>query len=94
MSNMFSSRKMPLAIAAGIFGGIFYMTYGANQQPRPRQVHHASSQTPISEVLQGAAGTGGPGARPNENPSDARMYSADPSALSKRHPSKAKDDDI
>ena len=92
MSNMFSSRKLPLAVAAGIFGGIFYMTYGANPEPRPRRVHNADTQTPVSELLQGAAGTGGPTADHNESPRDTRMYSADPTALSKRHPTKSKDD--
>ena len=93
MSNMFSSRKLPLAVAAGVFGGIFYMTYGANQQPRPRTVHNASAQVPVSEILQGAAGTGGPGAQHDaEGPRDTRLYSADTSTPSKRHATKAKDD--
>ena len=93
MSNMFSSRKLPLAVAAGVFGGIFYMTYGANQEPRPRTTHHASNQAPVSEVLQSVAGTGGPGAQHDgDSPRDTRVYSADPSALSKRHPAKVKDD--
>ncbi len=93
MSNMFSSRKLPLAVAAGIFGGIFYMTYGANQEPRPRTVHDARTQAPVSEVLQGAAGSGGPAAREKgDSPRDTRLHSEDPSAPSKRHPTKTREE--
>ncbi len=84
MSNMFSSRKVPLAIAASIVGGIFYMTYGANQQPRQRAMHNANTQAPVSETLQRAAGSGGQRAREEgESPADTRLYSKDPSAPSK-----------
>ncbi|KAK4132154.1 hypothetical protein BT67DRAFT_386037 [Trichocladium antarcticum] len=59
MSNMFSSRKVPLLIAAGVLGGMLYVTAGANQQPRPRARADAGSTMPVSETLQTIAGTGG-----------------------------------
>ncbi len=69
------------------------MTYGANQQPRPRAMHQSSTQAPVSETLQSAAGLGGQQAHDEgESPRDTRLYSADPSAPSKRDPTKAKGD--
>ena len=93
MSNMFSSRKTPLLLAGGLLAGIFMMTHGANQQPRPRAMHHpGSTQLPVSETLQSAAGLGGRRAAhyEGESPVDTRLYSADPSAPSKRDATKAK----
>ncbi|KAG7284730.1 hypothetical protein NEMBOFW57_009340 [Staphylotrichum longicolle] len=91
MSNMWASRKVPLMVAGGIFAGLLYSTYGANQQPRPRTTHEASSQTPVSETLQGIAGSGGPRARATTaSPRDTRIYSSDPSSASKRDATKVK----
>lgn len=104
MSNMFASRKGPLMIAAGIFGGLLYSTYGANQQPRPRQqdTNDAKSQAGISETLQSVAGQGGARARSGDemeslrqyDPKDTRLHSADPGAQSKRNPQKARSEDL
>ncbi|KAK4041248.1 hypothetical protein C8A01DRAFT_15007 [Parachaetomium inaequale] len=102
MSNMFASRKIPLMVAAGVFTGLLYTTYGAKQQPRPLATHDASSQAPVSETIQRAAGTGGARARtPDEvhalreseyDPRDTRLHSSDPSAASKRNPAKVRGD--
>ncbi|KAL2150412.1 hypothetical protein VTH82DRAFT_6975 [Thermothelomyces myriococcoides] len=99
MSNLFASRKGPLMIAAGICGGLLYTTYGGTQQPRPRQQQGGAG---LSEALQGAAGQGGARARGGEetealrryDPKDTRLYSADPTAQSKRNPNKARSDDL
>jgi hypothetical protein len=92
MSNMWASRKVPLMVAGGIFAGLLYSTYGANQQPRPRSTHDATTQLPVSETLQGVAGSGGPRAKGDdgESPRDTRIYSSDPSSASKRDVSKVK----
>ena len=89
---MRSASKGPVMCAGGYVAGLLYRTYGANQQPRPREMHDATSQTPVSETLQGVAGTGGPRARGDqgEGPRDTRIYSSDPSAASKRDASKVK----
>ncbi|KAL2157326.1 hypothetical protein VTH06DRAFT_6264 [Thermothelomyces fergusii] len=101
MSNILASRKVPLMLAAGIGGGLLYTTYGANQQPRPRQ--QAQQQgLGVSEALQAAAGQGGARARGDEetealrryDPKDTRLHSADPAAQSKRNPNKARSDDL
>jgi hypothetical protein len=88
---MFSSRKGPLLIAAGLFGGLLYMTAGGKQQPRPVARAEAGSNAPVSETLQAVAGTGGKGARdtqevPGVDVKDGRLGTADPGAPSTRNP--------
>ncbi|KAL1838061.1 hypothetical protein VTJ49DRAFT_3109 [Mycothermus thermophilus] len=88
MSNLAASRKGPLLIAGGVLAGLVYFTYGGRSQPRPV----ARNQGSVSETLQAAAGTGGPRARDDQAASqasdvekkDTRVYSASPSAYSKR----------
>ncbi|KAK4233652.1 hypothetical protein C8A03DRAFT_19305 [Achaetomium macrosporum] len=105
MSQFFGrgqNRTVPIAIAAGLFGGLLYFTGGAKQQPRPRATHDATGQMPVSETLQSIAGTGGQTARSADqqdqqrqyDPKDTRIHSADPSAQSKRNPQKVKSDDL
>lgn len=85
MSNMFSSRKVPLLIAAGVLGGMLYVTVGANQQPRPRARADAGTTMPVSETLQTIAGTGG--ARASDTRAEAVPRPDD--APSKRNPENA-----
>ncbi|KAH6616161.1 hypothetical protein B0J18DRAFT_439045 [Chaetomium sp. MPI-SDFR-AT-0129] len=59
MSKPLATRTVPLLIAATLFGGLAYSTWGGTTQPRPRVTHDARSQASVSERLQSAAGTGG-----------------------------------
>ncbi|KAH6845747.1 hypothetical protein B0I37DRAFT_380997, partial [Chaetomium sp. MPI-CAGE-AT-0009] len=77
MSNLLATRKVPLMIAAGIFGGILYTTYGGVQQPRPRSTHdnaHDATGGTLSETAQAVAGTGGAPARSGEDMEALRQY--------------------
>jgi hypothetical protein len=106
-ATIFGTRKGPLVIALGILGGLLYTTYGGRQEPRPRAtttMHDARGATaPVSETLQSVAGTGGERTRSRDSaedmdalrqhdPKDTRLYSADPSAYSKRNPDKVRSD--
>lgn len=78
MSKPLATRTVPLLIAATLFGGLAYSTWGGTTQPRPRVTHDARSQASVSERLQSAAGTGGvqktPGSdNPHEGPSAERL---------------------
>lgn len=90
-STIFRTRKGPLLVALGIMSGLLYTTYGGRQEPRPR----ARGGVPVSETLQSVAGTGGERTRSRDSaedrealrqqdPKDTRLYSASPSAYSKR----------
>lgn len=103
MANMFSSRKGPLLLAAGVFGGLLYYTAGAKQQPRPRATPESSatgSASPqVSETLQSVAGTGGQTAReqtdiqgPWDTKDQTRLGTGSPDAYSKRNPQKVRGD--
>lgn len=105
MSNILATRKVPLMIAAGVFGGLLYTTYGGVQQPRPRSTHdntHDATGGTISETAQALAGTGGQRARSGDDmeslrqydPKDTRLHSKDPGAQSKREPSKVKGEEV
>jgi hypothetical protein len=105
MSQFFGrgqNRTVPIAIAAGLFGGLLYFTGGGANQPRPRAANDARGQMDVSGALQSMAGTGGQSARNAEqqdklsqyDPKDTRIHSADPTAQSKRNPQKVKSDDM
>ncbi|KAK3299590.1 uncharacterized protein B0H64DRAFT_472691 [Chaetomium fimeti] len=105
MSNLLATRKVPLMIAAGVFGGLLYTTYGGVQQPRPRSTHdnaHDATGGTLSEAAQAAAGTGGARARSGDDmealrqydPKDTRLHSKDPGAQSKREPGKVRGEEV
>lgn len=94
MSNIYSSRKGPLLIAAGVLGGLLYFGAGGRAQPRPATKEGQPSQ--LSETLHGLAQQGGPSARVQSgmelDPKDTRMASTNPVADSKRNPQKVRGD--
>ena len=92
---MIRARAVPLSIAGGLGGILWWQTRGGKNQPRGVSERHSASDTgnaTISETLQNIGGTGGPHARKEglmEDPKDTRVVgSHTPAAYSKRTPLK------
>lgn len=87
---MLRNRAVPVAAAAAVGGLLWWQTAGGRNQPVGRSER---GNIPVSETLQGKAGTGGARARAQGDlevdPKDTRLASNKPEADSKRSPVKA-----
>lgn len=90
---MLRNRAVPVAAAAAVGGLLWWQTAGGRNQP----VGHAErGNVPISETLEGLAGSGGPRAAHGQSVSsshakDTHIASHTPDSDSKRSPTKSRD---
>lgn len=93
---MLRNRAFPVAAAAAVGGLLWWQTAGGRNQP----VGHAErGNVPISETLEGLAGSGGPRAahahaeqrQSASHAKDTHIASHTPDSESKRSPTKSRD---
>lgn len=92
MSALLRARAVPIFGTAALGSAIWYSTSGGRNQPRSRAEAPRAS-IPVSETLEGIAGSGGKRARKEtlgEDPKDTRVMSRRGSAPSKRSAGKVR----
>ncbi|KAK5662664.1 hypothetical protein OQA88_8580 [Cercophora sp. LCS_1] len=91
-ASMLRGRAVPILATVALGGGIYYSTAGGRNEPRQRT---QGGGIPVSETLEGLAGSGGPRARhpgelaPEDDPKNPRNKT--PMSPSKRNPDKKRD---